>query len=179
MRDAILAEFSSPEDLVLAIGSMREAGITRLDAYTPYPLDSVENALALQRSRLPKLCAAAAFLGAAGAYFLQWLLEAHLYPLNSGGRPVHFPLAFFIITFEMGVLAAGLTAFFGVLFTCRLLTLWDPVDEIDGFESASNDRYWLTVTGRDARDEDAAETQRRLGELGSLRVVRIRAGKVL
>src|SRR5690606_38456228 len=131
------------------------AGTTKLDAYTPYPLDSVERALGLQRSRLPKLCAAAAFLGASAAYLLQWYLEAHLYPLNSGGRPVHFPLAFFIITFEMGVLAAGLTAFFGVLFTCRLLTLWDPVDEIAGFESATNHRYWLVVTGHDARGDDA------------------------
>lgn len=178
MRDAVLAEFSSAEALVAAIHAMREAGQEELDAFTPYPLHEVEHALGLRRSRLPQLCAAVGFTAAAGAYLLQWLLNAYLYPLNVGGRPPHFPLAFVIITFEMGVLFAGATAFLGVLGLSRLPTLWRPVDEIDGFQSATDNRYWLVVKGKDARDR-ADATRDQLSELSPERVVTIRSGRVL
>jgi hypothetical protein len=158
---------------------MRRAGCRELDAYTPYPLVQVERALGLGSSGIPRACAIAALLGGGLAYFLQWLFEAYLYPLNVGGRPAHFPLAFAIITFEMAVLAAALTAFFGVLFKGGLPALWSRVDEIAGFENVTKDRYWLAITGRAARDDSADETERQLSECEPMRIVRIHAGRIL
>ena len=88
----------------------------------------------------------AAGLGAAFAgYGLQWLLQAVLYPLNVGGRPPHFPLAFVPITFEMGVLFASLTAFAAVLVGGKLLRLWYPSAEVEGIESSTASHFWLEL----------------------------------
>lgn len=173
MRDVLMAEFSAPEQLVRAIRAMREKGYCRLDAYTPYPLFEVEQALALRRSRLPWAIFLGGMAGAGGAYFLQWYLVAYLYPLNVGGRPPHFPLAFVPITFEMGVLFAGITAFLGVLAVSRMPRLWDPVFEVEGFERATIDRFWLQVATGDPRFREES-TPRELEDLGALRVVHLR-----
>ena len=170
MREGFMAEFTEPEQLVHAIRSMREKGYCHLDAFTPYPLAEVEDALALRRSRLPWAIFVFGLGGAGAAYFLQWYLVGYLYPLNVGGRPPHFPLAFVPITFEMGVLFAATSAFIGVLALSRLLRLWDPVFEIEGFERATIDRFWLQVGSGDPRFR-AESTPRELEELGALRVV--------
>jgi hypothetical protein len=107
------AEFEEPAELVRAIERIRAAVPVRVEAYTPYPVPEIEQALAARPSRLSTAVLIAGFTGACGAYGLQWLLNAYLYPLNAGGRPPHMPLAFVPITFEMGVLFAGLTALSG------------------------------------------------------------------
>lgn len=172
MVEALVAEFARSEQLVQALGAMRQKGYCRLDAYTPYPLSEVEEALRLQRSRLPWVVFIGGIAGAGAAYFLQWYLNAYLYPLNVGGRPPHFPLAFVPITFEMGVLVAALTGFVCVLAGARLLRLWDPVFEVEGFERASIDRFWLRVESRDPCFREQ-ETMRELEDLGALRVARL------
>lgn len=174
MREALLAEFASPDDLVRAIQVLRAHGHRGLEAYTPFPLHEVDDALELGRSRLPFIVCGIGLTAAAGAYFLQWLLNAYLYPLNVGGRPPHFPLPFVLITFEMGILLASLTAFFGVLAYGRLLKLWDPVFEATGFESASSDRFWLAISARDPKYPDARE---HLEAQTPIRVVELRDGR--
>jgi hypothetical protein len=163
MPKLLLAEFSSPEALARAARALREQGYRRLDAHTPYSTEVVREALAIGTSRLPLAIFVAAIVGAGGAYGLEWLLVAYLYPLDVGGRPAHMPLAFVPICFEMGVLLAATTAFFGVLFAGKLLKLWDPVFEIEGFESASVDKFWLSVDAADPLfdpDTTAAEVER-------------------
>lgn len=176
MRSGLLAEFSSAPDLVRAIQTLRAHGHRHMEAYTPFPVHEVEDALELRRSRLPFVVCAVGLSAAGGAYFLQWLLNAYLYPLNVGGRPPHFPLAFLIITFEMGILFAALTAYFGVLGLGRLIKLWEPVFEAPGFQRATGDRYWLAISERDAHFESARDD---LGPLEPLNVVELRDGRVV
>jgi hypothetical protein len=147
----LLVEFESSRRLAEALRALRAQGHHRLKAYTPYSTPEVREALALPRSRLPLFVFLGGLAGAGGAYFLQWYLVAHLYPLDVGGRPPHLPLAFVPITFEMGVLLAGITAFLGVFVLGRLVRLWHPVFEVEAFESASVDRFWLRI---DASDPD-------------------------
>jgi len=170
MARAILAEFASPEALAAAIRRLRGDAHARLEAYVPYPAPEVEEALDRPRSRLPLVVFAAGATAAVLAYGLQWLLVAHLYPIDVGGRPPHFPLAFVIITFEMTILFASLTAVAGVLVLGRLVRLTDEVQGTDGFESATGDRFWLEVSPRDAGLDEPA-TRATLAELGALRVV--------
>jgi Protein of unknown function (DUF3341) len=141
----LYAEFSDPEALVRALAPARDVGAVPVEAYAPYPSHALERALGAPRSRLSIAVLAAGLGGAAGAYGLQWLLNAYLYPLDVGGRPAHFPLAFVPITFEMGVLFASLTAFLGVLVGGRLLRLWDPSRDVEGIESATATRCWLEL----------------------------------
>jgi hypothetical protein len=170
MRSGLLAEFSDPESLVAAIRAMHDKGYDTLDAYTPFPLESAEEALHVRRTRLPFFIFGVGIAAAGSAYLLQWFLVAYLYPLNAGGRPPHMPLGYIPITFEMGVLFASFAAFFGFLVRARLVRLWEPVFEIEGFERASIDRFWLEV-GADDPLFDREKTARELEEQSPLRVV--------
>jgi len=149
MPDRMLAELADEHALIRAISHMRALGYIDLEVYMPFPSVEVEDALDRPRSRLPFAIGIAGLAAAGGAYALQWLLVGVLYPLVVGGRPPHFPLAFVPITFEMGVLFASFTAFFGVLVLGRLLRLNDAVQAAPGFESVTTDRFWLEVRADD------------------------------
>jgi len=136
--------------LARAIRLVRERGATYVEAYTPYPVPEVEEALGARPSRLSVAVLVIGLGAAATTYGLQWLLNAYLYPIDVGGRPAHFPLSYVPITFEMGVLFASLTAFVSVLVGGRLVRLWDPSRDVGGIESATGTGFWLEVDGVDA-----------------------------
>jgi Protein of unknown function (DUF3341) len=172
---SVHAEFADPEAAARAIEQVRaqvHAGDhVWLEAYTPYPSREIEHALRARRSRLAAAVFAAGIGAAAAAYALQWLLNAYLYPLDVGGRPPHFPLAFVPITFEMGVLFAALTAFAGVLVGGRLVRLWHPSRDVHGIESATHTSFWLEIE----TDAPAAEVERLIRlvrDAGAIAIVR-------
>jgi hypothetical protein len=162
MRSGVLAEFDAPEPLALAYERLRTAGYTRLRTYTPYPVREV--LATLPESPIPWLMLGAALLGGGGGYALQWWCNARSYPLDVGGRPLDSVPAFIPITFESAVLAAALTGFFAMLWFCGLPRLSHPLFEVDGFERAFVDRFWLGVDDSDpAFDEGVADQLARLG----------------
>ena len=171
MAELVLAEFETPEALARAIEHAKASGAAEVDAHTPYSTDIVREALGRPRSKLSFAVFAGFATGAGGAYGLEWLLVAYDYPLNVGGRPPHMPFAYVPIAFEMGVLFAAFAAFLGALWLGRLVRLWDPVFEVEGFESASADRFWLSVR-HDAPSERTAELTAELEGLGATRVER-------
>lgn len=152
MTHTMMAEFARSEQLVAAIYVLRGEGYVDLEAYSPCPVHGIDAALTAKPSRLPAAVLVVGLTFAALAYALQWLLNGVLYPLNVGSRPPHFPLAFVPITFEMGILFAGLTCFFGVLWLGRLLRLWQPIFEVEAITSVSRDGYWVRVRLVEARD---------------------------
>ena len=168
MVERVLVELATDDAAARVIRVMRERGITVVDAYAPFPSHAIEDALERRRSRLPIAVFVAGLCGAGGAYLLQWLLVAKLYPLVVGMRPPHAPLPFVIITFEMGVLCAALMAFLGTLVVGRLVRLTDDVQGTPGFESVTRDRFWLEL----ANVDDA--TLKLLPELGATRVEVVR-----
>jgi hypothetical protein len=147
----LLAEYPDKDALVVAIHVLRSRGYTHLQAFLPFPVAEVDEALGRRRSPLALAAGFGATFGATGAYFLQWLLVAYLYPVDAGSRPPHMPLAYLIITIEMGFLFGGLAVFFACLFAAKLFRLWDPVCEVEGFESATRDGFWLGVGIDDPR----------------------------
>jgi hypothetical protein len=169
MADRILAEFPNEDAIVTAIARLRQEGFGKLEAYMPFPSHEVDRALGYPPSRLPWVIFAIGGSAAVGAYLLQWFLVGYLYPLVVGSRPPHFPLAFIIITFEMGILFSGFASFFGTLVSGRLFRLNDEVQNTPGFVSATRDSFWLEVRTADPafRDED---TRRVLTEAGATRV---------
>lgn len=170
MGERVFAEFAGAEELAAAVRELVRRGTGELEAHTPYSTHPVRAALGRRRSRLSYAIGAAGFLGAALAYGIEWWTVGEDYPLNVGGRPPHMPLAFVPIAFEMGILSAAFTAFFGVLVAGRLVKLYDPSFEIDGFESSTVDAFWLALP-LPAQKDEAAELEAALRELGARRVV--------
>lgn len=164
---AYMAEFGSAEELTVAIRRFTEKGYTQLETYSPVP---IEHGLRGPRSRLPLVVFAAGAFGGMVSYAIQWYANVYAYPQDIGGRPMHAVPAFLIPTFEGTVLCAALAAFVGFFVVARLPQLWHPVFEIDGFERATTDRYWLAVDAADRRSAPDL-TIRELRELGPLRVL--------
>ena len=170
--DLVLAEFRTADDVLVAVDAFRERGVFDLETYSPFAIPGAPDRMGLQRSRLPRLVFVAGVIGAVLAYGIQWFADAWDYPLNVGGRPAHAVWAFIPATFEGTVLCAALAAFLGVFLLLRLPALWHPVFEIDGFDRATIDRYWISVD-LGASFFNADEARRMLEALAPLRVVRI------
>lgn len=165
----LAAEFDDPEALLGAIRRLRERDVNLLDAYVPYQVEGLEEALGLERAKIPWLIGLFGFGGAALAYLLLWWINVVDFPRNVGGRPLHSAPSFIPITFETGVLVGGTTAFVALFLSGGMPRLWDPLFEVEGFESASVDGYWLGVDRRDPAF-DADELRPFLRELGAKRV---------
>jgi hypothetical protein len=172
VKAGVLAEFASAEGVLEALAVLRRNGFRRLESYTPYPVEGADDRLGLGRSRLPRFIFGGGVLGAVLGYGIQWYANVWDYPQSIGGRPVHAVAAFIPATFEATVLCAALVAFFGLFVALRLPELWHPVFEIDGFERASVDRFWVGVDARDRRFDGRHVTELLEG-LHPLRVVPI------
>jgi hypothetical protein len=169
MRSGIMAEFDSPESLVRAYARLERAGYTRLLSWTPYPVKGVLKRL--PESIIPWIMLGAGLLGGGFGYLLQWWCNVRAFRINVGGRPLNSAPAFIPITFESAVLAASLAGFFVMLAFSGLPRLHHPVFEVDGFERASVDRFWLGVDDRDPRYGEHLHDA--LSTLGALRTVRL------
>lgn len=166
---AYAAEFSTAEELSAAVRTLDEKGYTLVETYSPVPL---RRGMWQKRSFLPAIVFLGGLLGGIASYLIQWYANAYAYPLDIGGRPAHAIPAFFIPTFEGTVLCASLTAFFGFFVITRLPRLWHPIFELDGFDRATTDRYWLAIDASDHRSGPEV-TIHELRSLSPLRVVRL------
>jgi len=165
MRRGVVAEFESADALARAQAALRREGYERIDIWMPYPAADL---LATGReSMVPWIMLGGGLAGGALGYLVQWWINVDTLLIDVGGRPYHSAPAFIPITFESAVLASSLAGFVAMLWVCGLPRLHHPVFEVDGFESASVDRFWLGVDERDPRfDESVA---RELMALGALR----------
>jgi hypothetical protein len=169
MPNGIMAEFESADALERAFDRMWAEGREDLRSWSPYPLRGLVKEM--PASLVPWIMLAAGFLGGVAGYAIQWWTNAWRYPLDVGGRPLNSVPAFIPITFESCVLAASLAGFFALLHYCGLPRLHHPVFEIDGFERATVDRFWLWVSVATPQEDDrlAAELER----LGAVRCARV------
>src|SRR5262249_14198010 len=129
----LVAEFAQADRLLSAAAGLRERGYQRIDAYTPFAVHGLEEALGLRRSLLPWLVFRIVMCVVFFAFIVQWYGNAPDYPLTVGGRPPFAAPAFIPITFETGVLAAAGAAFFGLFWVTRLPRLSHPLFEVTGF----------------------------------------------
>jgi len=147
----LMAEFETPTALVSAAEQARLHGYRNMDAYSPIPIEELSEALALPRTRLPRLVFAGGILGGLAGYGLQYWSQAMAYPLNVGARPFHSWPHFIPVTFETTVLGAALTAFVGMWALNGLPQPYHPVFNASAFARASLDRFFLCIEATDPR----------------------------
>ena len=169
----VLVEFEFPQDAARAIRVLTSLGYLDVDTYTPFPVTSEEGHAPRGSLPLGLLAFGGGVAAMVAAYLVQWWANAWSYPVNAGGRPAHAAPAFVPATFETICLAATIAVFAGFLVLERLPRLWQAAFDIDGFERATVDRFWL---GLDVADDGAA-LDRVTADVLPLHPLRIVAGE--
>ena len=147
----LMAEFEEHEELLKATRRAYAEGYRRMDAYSPFPVEGLAEALGHENSAIPLFTLAGGIIGGLGAYFMEWIAMAKLYPLNVGGRPHNSWPNFIPVTFELTVLIASVAAFLGVFILNRLPQPHHPVFNVPEFERASIDRFFLCIEAEDPK----------------------------
>ena len=160
-RRFVVAEFAGPEQLLAGTRKVREAGYKGLDTHTPMPIHGLEKALGLGRPKIPAIVLGGAIAGAFIAYSMIYFCNVIDFPINIGNRPLHGPPANIPITFELAVLLAGTSSFFGFFTLARLPKPYHPVFESQAFQRAAVDGYFLSL---EPPDSPLADMARQLGE---------------
>ena len=150
----VLGEFATPEDLVAAAKKVRDAGYKHIDAYAPFPVEGLSDAIGFRGFRA-NFVAYLTLLGGLGGgctgFGLQYWVAVINYPQNIGGRPLNSWPAFIPVTFELTVLGAATFAVFSMLALNKLPQPYHPVFNVERFAQASTDKFFLCIEARDPK----------------------------
>jgi hypothetical protein len=161
----MMAEFDSATYLVEAAHRTHEAGYRRIDAYSPFPVEGLAEAIGFHKNSVPLVVLIGGLLGGLSGYALQYWISVISYPVNIGGKPYHSWPAFIVVTFEMTILFGGIFAVFGMLALNGLPMPYHPVFNVPRFALATKDRFFLIVFSTDPK-YSPSETRQFLESLG-------------
>jgi hypothetical protein len=145
----VIAEFETPDVLRAAAQQAYDAGYRRMDAYTPFPVEGLADAIGFHRTRLPLFVLLGGIIGGAGAFLMQYYAATTDYPINVGGRPLNSWPSFIPITFELTVLVATLAAVLSLLALNGLPMPHHPLFNVPGFELATRSHFFLCIEADD------------------------------
>jgi len=165
----VLGQFADPEALVAAARGVREAGYTRWDCHSPFPVHGIDPAMGIRPTPLPWLVLGAGIVGAIVALLLQWWTNAVNYPHIISGKPLFSLPANIPVTFELIVLFSGITAFVGALALNNLPRWFHPLFSVARFRRVTSDGFFISIDSSDAKF-DAAGTAELLSSLGATAV---------
>ena len=168
----LMAEFDNVNDVIAAARRVYGAGYRKIDAYSPFPLEELSEAIGFHKNGVALVCLVGGLLGCTGAFTLQWWINTISYPVNIGGRPFNSWPSFIIVTFEMTILFSGLSAVFGMLALNGLPMPYHPVFNVPQFDAASKDRFFIVVFSSD-KQYDAMGTRKFLEGLGPISVAEV------
>ena len=148
----VVGEFETEHQLLHATEKAREAGYRRVEAYAPFPVEGLSEALGLKRNTVPLITLIGGLCGGIGAFGFQYWANVISYPLNIGGRPLNSWPAWIPVTFELTVLGASLAAVFGMLALNGLPQPYHPLFNVERFaKHATADRFYLCIEARDKK----------------------------
>jgi hypothetical protein len=147
----IMAEFDSASDLVAAARKTHEAGYRKIDAYSPFPVEELAEAIGFHTNRVALVTLIGGIFGGLSGYLLQYWISVDSYPVVIGGKPYHSWPAFIVPTFELTILFAGIFAVLGMLALNGLPMPYHPVFNVPRFAMATKDRFFLIVFSTDPK----------------------------
>jgi hypothetical protein len=155
----VMAEFDTPGGLARATKAAVSKGYKKLDAYSPFPIEEVADALHLHHNKLPLIVLCGGLMGGTIGYLLQYFITVIYYPINIAGRPLHSWPSYVIITFELTILLASISAVFGMFALCGLPMPYHPVFNVPRFALASKDRFFLCIESTDPMFDSAKTSE--------------------
>lgn len=147
----LIAEFADPNALVAAAYRAHAEGYRKMDAYSPFPIEELHEALGSHHSRLPLIVLIGGIVGCVGGYLMQFGTNAVAYPINVAGKPFNAWPMFIPVTFECVILGAALSAVLGMLALNGLPMPYHPVFNVTRFALASRNRFFLCIEARDPK----------------------------
>ncbi len=165
----LVAEFEDPDALLGAAHKAYEAGYRRMDAYSPFPIEELSEAIGFHHTRMPAVVLLAGLTGAAFGFLMQYIAVGVDYPLNVAGRALFSWQSFVPITFECTILFAGISAVLSWILMNGLHRPYNPIFNAPNFERATQDRFFLCIEARDPQFNRQG-TQQFLESLGPTRV---------
>jgi hypothetical protein len=151
----LVAEFDSPTHILTAAHKVREAGYKKVEAYTPFPIEEVSHALGHTHTWVPYIVLAGGIGGAVLGFSLCYLASTQWYPMLTGGRPFNSWPSFIPVTYECTILGASVSAVLGMLGLNGLPEPHHPLFNVDRFQHASRDRYYLCIEAKDPKFDRA------------------------
>lgn len=145
----LLAEFENSETLLIAAQRAHEMGYRRMDAYAPFPMEGLGEALGLNKTPISVIVLLGGIVGGLAGFGLQYYVAVIATPMNVGGRPLNSWPAFVPITFETTILGAALAAVIGLLLLNGLPMPYHPVFNVQSFARASQDGFFLCIETSD------------------------------
>lgn len=145
----LMAEFDTPTALAAAARRARDKGYQKLEAYSPFAIEEVNEILGLHHNRLPLIVLIGGILGGLTGYLMQYYIAVWDFPINVGGRPLHSWPSFIVITFELTILFAAFATVLGLLGLCGLPMPYHPVFNVPRFALATRNRFFLCIESSD------------------------------
>ncbi len=170
----LMAEFADAADLLHAAQKTRAAGYRRMDAFSPFAIEGMDDALSLHSSKISYFVLGGALVGMIAGFAMQYFSAVINYPVNVGGRPLDSIPAFIPITFEMAVLFGAFSGLIAMFVLNGLPMPYHPVFNVPEFKKMTSGRFFLCIEGRDPQfDLDA--TRQFLHGLSPLKVSDVEA----
>ena len=160
----LVAEYEDPDELMSVVKQARSAGYTTVDAYSPFPIHGMHEAMNMGNTYMPTLTLIGGLTGLATAFILQYVGTVLHYPYDVAGRPFFSWPAYVPIMFELTILFAAFTAGLGMLALCGLPRPYHSVMNTPNFERASSDRFFYCIEATDPK-YDAESTRRFLEDM--------------
>jgi hypothetical protein len=145
----LMAEFADADALVAAAQAARAAGYRHAEAYAPFAVEGLADALRVRPRGIAAACLLGTVLGGAGGYFMQWYAAVVSYPVDIGGRPLHSWPMFVPVSFSLAMLCGAIAAVGAMLWRAGLPRLYHPVFHASEFDLATRNRFFLCLRSDD------------------------------
>jgi hypothetical protein len=162
----VMAEYDSVQAVVDAAKQAVAAGFTKLEAYSPIPVEELNDIIHQRRTKLSMMVLMGGLTGMATGFALQYWASALEYPMNVGGRPYATWTAFVVPSYELTILFSSLTAAIAMFALNGLPQPYHPVFNVERFSLASSDKFFLVIEWDDPKFDHEATT-RFLAERGA------------